>query len=303
MSPDDPEGAKTNASATPEEVESAKLSDTPLSYPTLSVHGVGSSTRAPGIGEAIGWEALFLALSAFASIMALLLEDFLDGPTRFFLATSLAWCGVFLGVKERMRESWRELFPLKRFSPRLLPGIALASLGILFAAGQVATWIPYSETWEKISGEMVEHRFHWAMITAFVLLAPVAEELFYRGFVLRGFLSRYSRSWAVFASALLFAIAHLNPWQAVLALPMGILTAWLFIQTGSLLPCIVSHAIVNGFHLPVLLALELSGDLDQLMAEEPEAQGWSPGLLLVGLVFSAVGIRLLAREFRSSATG
>ncbi len=294
MSSDDPADVATGASAAPEAVETSERADAPLPSPARS-------GRAPGIAEAIGWEALFLALSALTSIPALLLEDLLDDPTRFFLATSLAWCGVFLAVKGRMRESWRELFPLKRFSPRLLPGIALASLGILFIAMQVAAWIPYSETWEKLAGKLFEHRFHWATIASLVLLAPVFEELFYRGFILRGFLSRYPRSWAVFASALLFAIAHLNPWQGVLALPMGILTAWLFIETGSVWPCIVSHAIVNGFHLPVLIALELSGDLDQLRAADPSAQDWSPGMLLTGLVFTAVGVWFLAQIFRSGA--
>jgi hypothetical protein len=78
-----------------------------------------------------------------------------------------------------------------------------------------------------------------------VVVAPVAEELFFRGLLLRGYLARYSVTTAVWVSALLFALFHLNPWQAIVALPLGVAYAWLVLHTGSVLPSMLSHAMVN----------------------------------------------------------
>src|SRR5207248_10213234 len=87
------------------------------------------------------------------------------------------------------------------------------------------------------------------------LLAPVTEELFFRGFVLRGFLARYPAQLAIFASAVLFMVVHLNPWQSISALVAGLILGWLYLRTGSLLPCLLLHGLFNG--LPILADLTL----------------------------------------------
>ena len=85
------------------------------------------------------------------------------------------------------------------------------------------------------------------------LLAPVVEEMVFRGAVLRVLLpptyhfslltSHFSplTSIAVIVSALLFALAHLNPAQMPHAFLIGILLGWLYLRTGSILPGIVYH--------------------------------------------------------------
>jgi membrane protease YdiL (CAAX protease family) len=46
----------------------------------------------------------------------------------------------------------------------------------------------------------------WLALMATVVLAPVTEEMFFRGLLLRGFLSRYRVKTAMAVSALLFAL-------------------------------------------------------------------------------------------------
>lgn len=251
--------------------------------------------------QAISWMLLFFPLFFLASIPGLLLGEVLDHPTRLLLANVLAWTALFLLVKRKAPEPWQQFFALRSFSPRLLPGIVLASVGLLFACGEVASWIPGAEWLEEIFEQALGGPYHWAGITAVVVIAPVAEELFFRGFVLRGFLSRYSIRKAALVSAALFAAVHLNPWQAILAFPIGIFSAWLYLRTGSIGPCILSHAIVNGTHLPLLIAIDLSGgDLDQVMLDEGDP--WSSALfLLSGIALTVWGTRLLVRAFRSSS--
>jgi uncharacterized protein len=48
-------------------------------------------------------------------------------------------------------------------------------------------------------------------------------------------------------SVTLFAIAHLNVYQLVTALAVGIVAGWLYERTRSLWPCMLLHASYNAF--------------------------------------------------------
>ena len=74
------------------------------------------------------------------------------------------------------------------------------------------------------------------------LLAPVAEELVFRGAILRSLLSHTSRPWlAIALSALFFAIAHFNPAQAIHPLLTGLLLGWMYYRTNSIVPGVAYH--------------------------------------------------------------
>lgn len=71
--------------------------------------------------------------------------------------------------------------------------------------------------------------------------APILEELLFRGIILEGFLRNYSPQKAIIWSAVIFGLAHLNPWQAFGAIAIGLLIGWLYWKTDSLLPGIFLH--------------------------------------------------------------
>src|SRR6266550_814687 len=82
-----------------------------------------------------------------------------------------------------------------------------------------------------------------------VTVAPVAEELLFRGALLRALQRRMTPAWAVFVSALAFAAVHplLSPSiGSVIAIPglfaLGVLSAALAIRTGNLSASILLHA-------------------------------------------------------------
>jgi len=79
------------------------------------------------------------------------------------------------------------------------------------------------------------------------ILGPIAEEIVFRGAVLRELLKRSSdRHWSAIAiSALLFALVHVNPAQMPHAFLMGLLLGWLYYRTDSIIPCIVFHVVNN----------------------------------------------------------
>lgn len=76
------------------------------------------------------------------------------------------------------------------------------------------------------------------------LLVPIAEELVFRGAILRRLLDTmgHGKRWiAIAVTALLFGIVHGNMAQGVNATLTGLLLGWMYVRTGSLLPCMAFH--------------------------------------------------------------
>jgi len=82
-------------------------------------------------------------------------------------------------------------------------------------------------------------------VVAICILAPVLEEMLFRGIILRSFLQQYSRRQAIVSSALLFGCAHLNLYQFAVGLLVGVMLGWLYERTRSLIPCIALHGAYN----------------------------------------------------------
>lgn len=76
--------------------------------------------------------------------------------------------------------------------------------------------------------------------------APLCEEFFFRGVLLRGLLSRGGSPWpALLFSSALFSAFHLDRMGFAARLELGLLFGWLLWRTGSLWPGILAHAANN----------------------------------------------------------
>ncbi len=93
----------------------------------------------------------------------------------------------------------------------------------------------------------------WSSFLTVVIFAPLFEELLCRGVILRGLLHHITPAKAIFWSALMFAVMHLNPWQALPAFMVGLLMGWIYWKTGSLLVTIFIHFVNNGFSFMITL--------------------------------------------------
>ena len=77
------------------------------------------------------------------------------------------------------------------------------------------------------------------------ILAPVVEELVYRGIVFNR-LSEWLPTWAVvLISSLLFGIVHLNPIQILYATAFGFILAWQYLRSRNLWIPIIAHFVFN----------------------------------------------------------
>jgi membrane protease YdiL (CAAX protease family) len=73
-------------------------------------------------------------------------------------------------------------------------------------------------------------------------LAPLGEELVFRGAILRRLLDSCLPLWGAIAlSALLFMLIHMNPAQMPHAFLIGLLLGWMYWRTGSILPGVAFH--------------------------------------------------------------
>lgn len=78
-----------------------------------------------------------------------------------------------------------------------------------------------------------------------VLIAPIFEEIVFRGIILEQLSIRYNIYISILVSALLFAIFHFDLHQGINSLLLGITLGFIYNQVGSLLLNIVLHLVYN----------------------------------------------------------
>lgn len=84
-----------------------------------------------------------------------------------------------------------------------------------------------------------------ALVAGAVLVAPICEELFFRGFLFGGLLHRMSFWPAALLSAFLFALAHGDVGSFAVLFIFGVVLAIVRWRTGSIWPGVVIHAANN----------------------------------------------------------
>lgn len=125
-----------------------------------------------------------------------------------------------------------------------------------FLTGQIPTNIPFlQELYEQFSAsfEMILDYKIAAFLTV-CILAPILEEIIFRGFILRGMLNNGTNPWiAIIMSGIIFGAAHMNPWQFIGAGILGGIFGFVYYRTKSLLLCMILHALNNMMSFFLLL--------------------------------------------------
>lgn len=200
---------------------------------------------------------LLLAGFLLQYLISIALYDFrnvlgLAGEQLLVIGTVLSYGMLIAGVMHFLGIGYRDLLHPSKASPAvtfallappvlmLLPLIVLLDtslIGVLEAVFPVSAWE------QRAFESMVAPTL--AAFVATCVIAPVVEEMLFRGILLRAFLQQYPRGAAIGYSALFFGAAHMNVYQFVLAFWIGLLLGWLYERSRSLVPCIVLHAAVN----------------------------------------------------------
>lgn len=178
----------------------------------------------------------------------------------------------------------------------LLPCSAQLMLLSLAFGISVLLFMEYVASWLDFLPDINDEAFDGlytslAGIIGVALTGPIAEELLFRKAITTHLKHSYSQLWkVVLISGLVFGVMHLNPAQVVSASVSGFMLAYLFVSTGSILPCILLHVFNNS----LAVALDLTtGESDVTLMQflGPTLYWVLLGVLVVSLVLSFWGLR------------
>ena len=160
------------------------------------------------------------------------------------------------------------LFYLHAAMPSLLDTHSLNLLNQAFAAASPAAFVG---------------------MTLVISIGPgVAEELFFRGFVLRSFQARMPAWVAVLLSSILFGVMHWDGLQGLGAVLIGIFLGYITIKIGSIWPAVVAHAFNN-------LLCALFARYAENPTEQTFSHGHPPELWITSLIITVVSLYGIAR--------
>ena len=169
-----------------------------------------------------------------------------------------------------------------------------------FAVDPLSKLLPDTPEWfDRMNEQMLVGTPLLVTLVSVSVFAPFFEEWLCRGMILRGMLQKKMKPvWAMVISSAFFALIHMNPWQALPAFILGMLFAYVYYRTGSLVMTMLMHCSNNTF--AALLgqndALREMSSYSEIMTE------WQYVTVIAASLFIiAVFIRILRRDASPAA--
>lgn len=203
---------------------------------------------------AIAYVLVFLFIQVVSNYLVLAVNKLIsDEPTNGLtpLATIIALAiftlvSVALFLKMKWAEVSRNYIMTRPWFT--LFWSVIAALGAIIPSAYMQELMP---EWPDAIQRMIEQSAQQMMgimntpggYAVICLLAPIGEELVFRGAVLHKLLEwKPERRWLMITfSAVLFAVAHMNPAQIIHPLLIGLLLGWMYERTGSIIPGVAYH--------------------------------------------------------------
>ncbi|HSL83237.1 MAG TPA: type II CAAX endopeptidase family protein [Thermoanaerobaculia bacterium] len=199
--------------------------------------------------------AFVLVVSVGAAVVGLVLNQVTGRPEFLDLAAVLGVGGAFLGAAAvavwTARRRIREYLPLAVPRPTAWLAGVLLGLGVVLLNFTLPvrlfdwTGSEYAETLEAMLTNLQALLSPVGMLLLLGVLTPLCEEILFRGVVLRSLLDHRGAWPAIMISSVVFALFHLHPIHALIALVLGIVAGWAMVATGSLWTAFAVHATNN----------------------------------------------------------
>jgi membrane protease YdiL (CAAX protease family) len=167
-----------------------------------------------------------------------------------------------------------------------LPALGWTLLAyVAFWVGTAIVLLAFGEPEEQELVQDIQDEQTLTLVVGYAVLscvmAPLAEEFFFRGFMFRAIAERVHPIWAAVVTGGVFGVIHLpgSPAESVLVLSLfGVALCLLLWRTSSLIPCIMLHALNNSI----------------AFGATKELPWWGFLLLIVGSVGTTLVVSLLA---------
>ena len=213
----------------------------------------------PNLKQSVWLLVLYILIAVGLAILIAIIGAIIDEPLLEYdyfseLLSLASFILILCYVSHRTGRTWKDILPLTIINIDydwrmwLSVGLSIFGLGIIIAEldNAVISVLPMPEVFQDIFHQVFGKKTSYlsALFVA-VVIAPLTEEILFRGIILKGLLARYTQNRAIVWSAILFGLMHLNPWQFPIAFILGIVFAYWVVQTGSLWPAILGHALNN----------------------------------------------------------
>lgn len=208
----------------------------------------------------------YYALSLFWTLSDMLrgvesvdLQSQILAPSLLLSTLLMAACLWFFRYITPDKKCWSSVSPL------YLGLTTVATLSCIWLLDALLSWVQLPD-WMESSFDVLQGG--WLGILSITIAGPILEEMLFRGVFTRVLLQRYRPILAILLSALIFGLIHINPVQVLGATLMGILLAWIYYRTSSLIPCILSHILNNSLSVSLHLTYPDAENLAQVMGGE-----------------------------------
>jgi membrane protease YdiL (CAAX protease family) len=164
--------------------------------------------------------------------------------------------------------NWAEAFGLSNHCGR----------AVLFGVLTACIFLPFARLLQEVSFELMTRLPHlpinpeqevvqtlrqasvWAqrvaMGAATILLAPLAEEMFFRGILYPAIKQAGFPRLALWGTSVVFAAIHLTPVIFLPLLVLALLLVWLYEKTDNLLAPIAAHSLFNGLNFAMVYVMD-----------------------------------------------
>jgi membrane protease YdiL (CAAX protease family) len=197
-------------------------------------------------------------LALIAALVAALLVLVPGAETVATVLCAFVFVGVPIWIMmNRFFPGSSAMFRVMGLRPLPFPAARLvlftfAGVGVLLVLAGLSAWILTPFASEMIEDTLTPTGLDWpgaiwseAFIA--VVLAPVGEEILFRGLLYGGLSRKMHALWAMVISSLVFAVSHQYAISGlVFVFLYGLVFCWLYKRTGSLWPGILAHGLYNG---------------------------------------------------------
>ena len=161
----------------------------------------------------------------------------------------IAWMFYREDEKKRLSKGFRErILVHNTFEISEIVSVAIMVIGISCLMNLLIALIPIDDVeYQEIAEEMFNNNGIVIQLVVIGILAPVSEELIFRGLIFRRSRDYVGFMWAAVCSGLFFGIYHGNLTQGIFAFFMGMLFAAIYEHFGTLWAPIVAHMANNIF--------------------------------------------------------
>jgi len=240
-----------------------------------------------------------LIIGFLFAILRISNESFAYGISIILLDILSFGVVILIGYK-KSKQKFNEVFKFNKVSLDYWLAIIVFMIGFVIVSSEIDNIINYFLPMPGLLQNMFETVMVKQMFAVSIILVGIipafAEEMFFRGVILNGFTRNYSNIKSILISALFFGIIHLNPWQAVTAFIIGIVLAWVYINTKSIILCIYIHFFNNTASVVTLKfrdVFPIKG-FNSAYSEKLFQPLWFD---LTGIAITGLGILLLIRAF------